>query len=53
MDKDVIHEKLLKAQELLGDIYYDACQNGDTNMESLMSVADSLIWEALDWMKKE
>lgn len=45
-------EKLGLAQELLSDVYYTAGESGDNTLESLMSVADSCIGEALDWLEK-
>jgi hypothetical protein len=46
-------EKLGLAQSLLSSVYHEACASGDTNLESLMSAADSCISEALDHIAKE
>jgi hypothetical protein len=46
-------EKLRSAQGLLAFVYHEACASGDTNLESLMSAADSCISEALDHIAKE
>ena len=43
-----IFDKLNKAQDLLSDIYHFACETGNKELESLMSVADSCIIEAID-----
>ena len=40
-------EKLTMAQQLLSDVYHEASISGDETLESLMSVADSCICEAL------
>jgi hypothetical protein len=43
-----IFEKLNKAQDLLSDIYHFAQESGDTELERLMSAADTCIVEAID-----
>jgi hypothetical protein len=52
MNNEEIVAKLQQAQNLLSDVYHDACQEGDISLESLMSVADSCICEALDSLEK-
>jgi hypothetical protein len=52
MTKEESISKLQQAQALLSDVYHDACQEGDISLESLMSVADSCICEALDSLEK-
>jgi len=49
-DQEIV-AKLQQAQNLLSDVYHQACQNSDMGLESLMSVADSCICEALDYME--
>jgi hypothetical protein len=41
-------KKLMKAQELLSDVYHDACETGNKQLESLMSAADDCVCEAVD-----
>jgi hypothetical protein len=43
--------KLQQAQKLLSDVYHHACQESDMGLESLMSVADTCICEALDYLE--
>jgi len=50
-DQEIV-AKLQQAQKLLSDVYHDACQEGDISLESLMSVADSCICEALDSLEE-
>lgn len=50
-DQEIV-AKLQQAQNLLSDVYYHACQKPDGRLESLMSVADSCICEALDSLEK-
>lgn len=46
---DMTHsQKLALAQDMLSDVYHDACLMGNNQLESLMSVADSCITEAMD-----
>lgn len=52
MTKEQSVAKLQQAQKLLSDVYHDACQEGDISLESLMSVADSCICEALDFLEE-
>lgn len=40
--------KLKQAQDLLSDVYHWACENGDAEVESQMSCADSCIIESMD-----
>jgi hypothetical protein len=53
MSKDEIMSKLDLAQQLLSDVYHDACIKGDSEIESQMSCADSCIGEAMDRLEKE
>jgi hypothetical protein len=48
MSKEEMLEKLQTAQGLLSSVYHEASDSGDTNLESLMSAADSCIGEAMD-----
>ena len=48
MSKDEIMSKLNLAQQLIFDVYHDACGKGNSEIESQMSVADSCIGEAMD-----
>lgn len=43
MSKEEIMSKLNLAQQLLSDVYHDACEKGNSEIESQMSVADSCI----------
>ena len=43
MSKEEIMSKLNLAQQLLSDVYHDACEKGNSEIESNMSVADSCI----------
>jgi hypothetical protein len=52
MTKEESVAKLQQAQKLLSDVYHDACQEGDISLESLMSVADGCICEALDSLEE-
>ena len=52
MTKEETVAKLQQAQKLLSDVYHDACQDGDIGLESLLSVADSCICEAIDYLEK-
>ena len=40
--------KLITAQELLSDVYHTSIEMDDSNIESLMSAADSCIIESID-----
>jgi predicted XRE-type DNA-binding protein len=53
MSKEEMLEKLELAQSLLSDVYHGSCDCSDTNLESLMSAADSCILEAIDHISKE
>jgi len=53
MSKDEIMSKLDLAQQLLSDVYHDACEKGNSEIESQMSCADSCIGEAMDRLEKE
>ena len=46
-DREGMIEKLDQAQNLLSDVYHEACEAGLTEIESQMSCADSCICEAL------
>ena len=46
-------EKLIAAQALLSDVYHEALIDADSNLESLMSAADSCICEALDCLTEK
>jgi hypothetical protein len=45
--KVLLLDKLEQAQNLLSDVYHEACDAGLTEVESQMSCADSCICEAL------
>ena len=45
--KDML-EKLEIAQGLLSSVYHDACEHGDSEIESQMSMADSCIIDAIN-----
>ena len=47
-DRDGMIEKLEEAQALLSDVYHEAIEAGLTDIEGLMSAADSCVNEALD-----
>ena len=46
-------QQLEKAQSILSDIYHFACDEGYSNLESIMSVADGCIIDAVDILKKD
>ena len=46
-DREGMIANLEAAQEYLSDVYHEACEAGLTEIESLMSCADSCISEAL------
>ena len=46
-DREGMIAKLDQAQNLLSDVYHEACEAGLTEIESQMSCADSCICEAL------
>ena len=46
-DREGMIAKLNHAQNLLSDVYHEACEAGLTEIESQMSCADSCICEAL------
>lgn len=51
MDNDIkvaLIQKLMDAQVLLSDVYHNAIDVSNNQVESLMSVADSCINEAID-----
>lgn len=51
MDNDIkvaLIQKLMDAQDLLSDVYHNAIDVNNNQVESLMSVADSCINEAID-----
>ena len=47
-DREGMIANLEEAQALLSDVYHEACDAGLTEIESLMSAADSCVCEALD-----
>jgi hypothetical protein len=53
MTKEEMLEKLQTAQGLLSSVYHAACDSNDTNVESLMSAADSCVLEAMEYISKE
>jgi hypothetical protein len=53
MPKEEMLKKLELAKSLLSDVYHGSCDCSDTNLESLMSSADSCIIEAIDHISKE
>jgi hypothetical protein len=53
MSKKQMLEKLETAQGLLSSVYHEACDSDDTNLESLMSAADSCVLEAMEYISKE
>ena len=48
MDNGELKRKLEEAQSLLSDVYAVACNENLPSLESLMSVADSCIIEAIE-----
>jgi len=46
-DREGMLDKLEQAQNLLSDVYHEACEAGLTEIESQMSCANSCICEAL------
>jgi hypothetical protein len=46
-----LKEDLMTAANLLSGVYHYACENGMQELESQMSVADSCIHEALDYIE--
>ena len=46
-DREGMLDKLEQAQNLLSDVYHEACEAGLTEIESQMSCADSCIGEAI------
>jgi hypothetical protein len=46
-DREGMIDKLEQAQNLLSDVYHEACDAGLTEVESQMSCADSCIGEAI------
>lgn len=53
MSKGEIMSKLDLAQQLLSDVYHDACEKGNSEIVSQMSCADSCIGEAMDRLEKD
>jgi len=51
-DRDGMIDKLDQAQNLLSDVYHEACEAGLTEIESQMSCADSCIGEALSQLDR-
>jgi hypothetical protein len=47
MSKEEMMEKLEIAQGLLSSVYHDACEKGNSEIESNMSVADSCIIDVM------
>lgn len=52
MPKEEMLKKLEVAKSLLSDVYHGSCDRSDTNLESLMSSADSCIIEAIDHINR-
>jgi hypothetical protein len=52
-DREGMIDKLDQAQNLLADVYHEACEAGLTEIESQMSCADSCICEALSELDRE
>jgi hypothetical protein len=52
MPREEMLKKLELAQSLLSDVYHGSCDCSDTNLESLMSSADSCIIEAIDHINR-
>jgi hypothetical protein len=51
-DREGMLDKLEQAQNLLSDVYHEACEAGLTEIESQMSCADSCICEALSQLDR-
>lgn len=45
-------EKLKMAQDLLSDVYHEACESKNSAVESLMSVAEDCIIDAIEWVNR-
>jgi len=48
MNNSEMQKKLKEAQDLLSDVYHVACDEGLSDLERLMSVADGCIIDALE-----
>jgi len=51
-DREGMIDKLDQAQNLLSDVYHEACEAGLTDIEDQMSCADSCICEALSQLDR-
>ena len=53
IDREIeqLKEDLMTAANLLSNVYHYACENGMRQLESQMSVADSCIHEAMDYLE--
>jgi hypothetical protein len=51
-DREGMIAKLDQAQNLLSDVYHEACEAGLTDIEDQMSCADSCICEALSQLDR-
>ena len=51
-DREGMIDKLDQAQNLLSDVYHEACEAGLTEVEDQMSCADSCIGEALSQLDR-
>lgn len=51
MSKEEIMSKLNLAQQLLSDVYHDACEKSNSEIESNMSVADDCINNAMSMLE--
>ena len=49
---NVMQDKLHQAQMLLADVYAFACEDGNSEIESQMSVADSCIIDAIECLEQ-
>ena len=47
-----LQEKLHQAQMLLSDIYHYACEKGISEIENQMSVADSCVIDAIEYLEQ-
>ena len=47
-----MRDKLKQAQHLLSDVYHYACEEGNSEIESLMSCADDCIIDAIEYLEQ-
>jgi len=52
MNKEEMLEKLETAQGLLSSVYHDACDFGDSEIETAMSIADGCINDAMSKLEE-